>query len=77
VHKTVYEYFTAVKLYEDSFADYDSDYFNKIDNYDLMAKEVMESYVEAFRYANKKGDVFKYLCEMDGEPFATTLESLS
>lgn len=47
-HKTVYEYFTAVKLYEDYFARFDSDYFKDKDK-DTAAMEVMESFIEAFR----------------------------
>ena len=71
-HKTVYEYFTAVKLYEDYFAEFDTDYF-KCKDEDTVAKEVMESFIEAFRYDGIPDDIFSYLCKMNEEPFSTTL----
>lgn len=71
-HKTVYEYFTAVKLYEDYFARFDADYFKANDN-DTAAKEVMESFIEAFRYDSISNDIFTYLCEMKEAPFSATL----
>lgn len=74
-HKTVYEYFTAVKLYEDYFARFDSDYFKakEKDKEKYVAMEVMESFIEAFRYAAISNDIFSYLCEMKEVPFSTTL----
>ena len=71
-HKTVYEYFTAVKLYEDYFAKFDDKYFNDNDN-DTAAMDVMQSFIEAFRYVGITDDIFSYLCEMKVAPFSTTL----
>lgn len=71
-HKTVYEYFTAVKLYEDYFAKFDDKYFNNNDN-DTAAMDITESFIEAFRYDGIPDDIFSYLCKMNEEPFSTTL----
>ena len=71
-HKTVYEYFTAVKLYEDYFAKFDEKYFSDKDD-DTAAMDVMESFIEAFRYSVTTDDIFPYLCRMNEEPFSTTL----
>ena len=71
-HKTIYEYFTAVKLYEDYFAKFDDKYFNDNDN-DTAAMDVTQSFIEAFRYDGIPGDIFSYLCKMNEEPFSTTL----
>lgn len=71
-HKTVYEYFTAVKLYEDYFAKFDTDYFNNTDE-NVAAKKVMESFIEAFRYDGIPDEVFSHLCEMKDAPFSNTL----
>lgn len=71
-HKTVYEYFTAVKLYEDYFTKFDEKYFNDNDD-DTAAMDVMESFIEAFRYEAISDDIFPYLCEMKDAPFSNTL----
>lgn len=71
-HKTVYEYFTAVKLYEDYFAKFDKKYFNDNDD-DTAAMDVMESFIEAFRYEAISDDIFQYLCDMKDSSFSTTL----
>ncbi len=73
-HKTVYEYFTAVKLYEDYFAGFDSEYFSKRTN-DIAAKEVMGSFIEAFRYKSISKDIFSFLCIMNGKPFSGDFDS--
>ena len=67
-HKTVYEYFTAVKLYEDYLVKFNTDYF-KNNNEDTAAKEVLESFIEAFRYAPISEEVLNFLCEMHDGPF--------
>ncbi len=71
-HKTVYEYFSAVKLYEDYFAKFDDKYFNDNDN-DTAAMDVTQSFFEAFRYDGIPDDIFSYLCKMNEEPFANKL----
>ncbi len=76
VHKTVYEYFTALKLYEDYFAKFNSVYFenNKTENGDYAPKaiqEVMNSFIKAFRYKPilKEDNIFDYLCGFVDPPF--------
>ena len=71
-HKTVYEYFTAVKLYEDYFARFDSDYYQTKDKA-TAAKEVVESFIEAFRYEAISHDIFYHLCEMNEAPLSSKL----
>lgn len=69
VHKSVYEYFTAVKLYEDYFAKFNERYFKeheKTKESRLQAElELLESCIEAFRYKDISPEVFKYLIDMD------------
>lgn len=71
-HKTVYEYFTAVKLYEDYFARFDSDYYQTKDKA-TAAKEVVESFIEAFRYEAISHDILYHLCEMNEAPLSSKL----
>ncbi len=76
VHKTVYEYFTAVKLYEDYFAKFSKSYFDKHadenGDYSLnVVHEVMDSFIKAFRYKpiREQDHIFQYLCEMNEPQF--------
>lgn len=62
-HKTVYEYFTALKLYEDYFACFNAEYFKDYDM-DTAVEEVWNNIIEAFRYAKVSEDIFNYLNEM-------------
>ncbi|MBE6873234.1 MAG: pentapeptide repeat-containing protein [Ruminococcus albus] len=55
VHKTVYEYFAAVKLFED--------YFNNITT-ECTYKDVWRRIIQAFRYTDIEPDIMKYLSEM-------------
>lgn len=71
-HKTVYEYFTAVKLYEDYFARFDTAFFKANDEV-TAAKEVMESFIEAFRYEVISDDIFNHLCDMNEAPLFSKL----
>lgn len=71
VHKTVYEYFTAIKIYEDYFASLNSTRFRKMSEEQQM-KEVIQNTVEAFRYKSIPKDIFAYLfdiCDKSIEPF--------
>ncbi len=63
VHKTVYEYFAALKLYEDYFSKFNTDYF-EANTPEKAAEEVTKSYLEAFRYTVIPEELFKYLEEM-------------
>ena len=74
-HKTVYEYFTALKLYEDYFACFNSEYFKEHDM-DIAVEEVWNNIIEAFRYAKVSEDIFNYLNEMI-RPVYTGLENES
>ncbi len=62
-HKTVYEYFTAVKLYEDYFAYINSDYPEPADYKSL--EEVWTNIIEAFRYKKIPEEIFAYLNKME------------
>ena len=62
-HKTVYEYFTAVKLYEDYFAKFNREYFEST-NPDIAVEEVWNNIIEAFRYARIPEEIFNYLNKM-------------
>ena len=62
-HKTVYEYFTALKLYEDYFACFNAEYFKEHD-IDPAVEEVWNNIIEAFRYSHVSEDIFNYLNEM-------------
>ncbi len=66
-HKTVYEFFTAVKLYEDYFAKFSKDYFK--DHKKDAPSEVIKTSIEAFRYKAIPEDIFRYLNKMDSAPF--------
>ena len=72
-HKSVYEYFTAVKLYEDYLVKFNTDYLDN-NNEDTAAKEVFESFIEAFRYAPISEEIFKFLCEMHDGPFEIMID---
>ena len=74
-HKTVYEYFTALKLYEDYFACFNSEYLKEHDM-DIAVEEVWNNIIEAFRYAKVSEDIFNYLNEMI-RPVYTGLENES
>ena len=76
VHKTVYEYFTAVKLYEDYFAKFNKSYFNRKRMNDA-AEDVMNTAIEAFRYKAIPPDIFQYLCSMRDVPFSDTYDHLN
>ena len=67
-HKSVYEYFTAVKLYEDYFAKFDTSFFKKADK-NKSAKKVFRCIIQAFRYDIITKEIFDYLCDMQGAPF--------
>lgn len=70
-HKSVYEYFTAVKLYEDYFAQFDAQYFDKTKpQTEDAAKAVAESYINAFRYRWIPAEIFAYLNFMQQPPFS-------
>ena len=69
VHKTVYEYFTAVKLYEDYFAKFNKSYFRST-TIKEAAEDVMKTAIAAFRYKAIPLDIFDYLCEMREAPFS-------
>ena len=62
-HKSVYEYFAAVKLYEDYFADLNEDTLKGLSN-DDQTRTVMQNTFEAFRYKAIQRELFKYLCEL-------------
>lgn len=70
-HKTVYEYFTAVKLYEDYFAKFNSSYFSNKDK-DEASEEAMETAIDAFRYKAIDKEIFEHLCVMNDAPFSGT-----
>lgn len=73
-HKTVYEYFTAVKLYEDYFAEITEDYPNNMKmktdafgNKITPLENVWVNIIEAFRYKSIAGEdkvIFDYLSNM-------------
>lgn len=65
-HKTVYEYFTAVKLYEDYFAEITEDYPEPDEDYEMLEK-VWTNIIEAFRYKSIEREdkvIFDYLSNM-------------
>lgn len=70
-HKTVYEYFTAVKLYEDYFAEITEDYPENFKKKDALGNEitplenVWTNIIEAFRYKFIDEDIFNYLNKME------------
>ena len=74
-HKSVYEYFAAVKLYEDYFEKFNSSYFKSHpkassgEYNDDVIKDVMTSYVEAFRYKAISLDILNYLCKLNSPAF--------
>ena len=63
-HKTVYEYFTAVKLYEDYFAEITEDYPNPDEDSEKIEK-VWINIIEAFRYNVIDENIFVYLNKME------------
>ena len=73
-HKTVYEFFTAVKLYEDYFSKFTTGYFKDSMKSSAARKqciiEVMESWIEAFRYVIITPEIFMYLNEMERPAFS-------
>ena len=62
-HKTVYEYFTAVKLYEDYFAEITKDYPEPNEDHEMLEK-VWTNIIEAFRYKKIDENIFAYLNKM-------------
>ena len=68
VHKTVYEYFAAVKLFED--------YFNNITT-ECTYKEVWRRIVQAFRYTDIEPDIMKYLAEMMHESESVNIDKFN
>lgn len=65
-HKTVYEYFAAVKLYEDYFAEITEDYPEPNEEHEMLEK-VWTNIIEAFRYKSIAGEdkvIFDYLSNM-------------
>ena len=75
VHKTVYEYFTAVKLYEDYFAKFNSAFFRQYSPESKEAtKAVRDSFIEAFRYKPVTSEIFAYLNDMSKPAFTGTGE---
>ncbi|SFW28184.1 pentapeptide repeat-containing protein [Ruminococcus flavefaciens] len=65
VHKTVYEYFAAVKLYEDYFSMINKERFTDTES-EKNLKEIWGNIIEAFRYKGIGNEtaVFDYLNEM-------------
>ena len=66
-HKTVYEYFTAVKLYEDYFAEITEDYPEPDKDHEMLEK-VWTNIIEAFRYKSIDDEnimIFNYLNKMN------------
>ncbi|WP_295170563.1 pentapeptide repeat-containing protein [Ruminococcus sp.] len=83
-HKTVCDYFTAVKLYEDYFAKFNKKYFSLKCNSEAEHKrktkeayDVMQSIIEAFRYKMVPGPIINYLNEMNQVPFAESFDNNS
>lgn len=74
-HKTVYEYFTAVKLYEDYFAKFNKSYFDNPDKSAKAAEDVIMAAIDAFRNKAIPEDIFHYLYEMKYAPFNENEES--
>ncbi len=68
-HKTVCEYFTAVKLYEDYFAKFNKSYFGS-KKADEAAEDVIRTAIAAFRYHAISDDVFQHLCDMKEAPYS-------
>ncbi|MBR3046024.1 MAG: pentapeptide repeat-containing protein [Oscillospiraceae bacterium] len=68
-HKTVYEYFAAVKLYEDYFAKFNASYFGE-KSADEAAADVIKTAIAAFRYKAIPFEMFQYLCAMKKAPFS-------
>lgn len=60
-HKSVCEYFTAVKLYEDYFADLNEHSFDQLSPKEQITT-VLQNTIEAFRYKPIYNDIFEYLC---------------
>ena len=75
-HKTVYEYFTAVKLYEDYFAEITEDYPEPNEDHEMLEK-VWTNIIEAFRYKSIKHEnitIFNYLNKMERPIYNGTSE---
>lgn len=70
-HKSVCEYFTAVKLYEDYFVKFNQSYFSSSSkDKDAAAADLMKTAFAAFRYYPITKDVMQYLCGMRDAPFS-------
>lgn len=63
VHKTVYEFFTAVKLYEDYFEPFNATTMSCLDE-NRQKEIVLHNTIEAFRYHTISDDILSYMCEM-------------
>ena len=77
-HKTVYEYFTAIKIYEDYLARFNKAYFESTSK-DQKAMDVLTSIIEAFRYHRIPKEIFFYLielCRKAEAPFSGTYDPL-
>lgn len=68
VHKTVYDFFTAVKLYEDYFAGINDCSMQGMSEEEKINK-LLNNTVEAFRYHEMPKDTMGYLCEMNEQRF--------
>lgn len=73
VHKTVYEYFTALKLYEDYLSKI-SESRTKSMSSEMLVEEIMYNTIEAFRYKAIPEEIFGFLIDICNEarpPFGT------
>lgn len=78
-HKTVYEYFTAIKIFEDYFALFNNPQFiskTETEKTDI----VIRNSIEAFRYRDIPQEVFEFildLCKKGEKPWCNTLQKSS
>ncbi len=73
-HKTVYEYFTAVKIYEDYLSKYNNNYFQDKD-LDDVARDVMINLIEAYRYQLVTNEIFTFIINMKSVSFSLETDS--
>ncbi|WP_051536319.1 pentapeptide repeat-containing protein [Ruminococcus flavefaciens] len=62
-HRTVCDYFTAVKIYEDYFAKFDKNYYENQDT-DTITFELWHNIIEAFRYIQIPYYIFNYINDL-------------
>ncbi len=62
-HKTVCDYFTAVKIYEDFFATFDKKYYENHDPETIIVK-LWHNIIEAFRYIQIPYYIFNYINDL-------------